>query len=87
MAHAPSDEELLDSVMTLALEIARTAPDAADQALRIADLVRELQGRRSAPDRSIIHDVLEEEALDEDWSDSEVEHATDAIMRGHRSKG
>ncbi len=33
-------------------------------------------------DRSVIHDVLEEEAVDSDWSDSEVERATDAIVKG-----
>jgi hypothetical protein len=84
VAQAPSEEDLLDAIMTLALEIARTSPDVTDKALRIADLVGELRILCVQPDRSLVHDILEQEAVDSDWSDGDVERTTEAIVKGLR---
>lgn len=86
MPQVPSDDGLIDAITTLALEIAQTSPEVSAKALRIAELACELRKRRSRPDRSVVHDVLEEEAVDSDWSDSEIERATDAIVKGFHDK-
>jgi hypothetical protein len=50
--------------------------------MQIVDLLQELRRHRSVLDRALVHDVLEGEALDTDWSDSEVDRTTDAIVKG-----
>ena len=82
MATPAQQQSVLDAVVMLADQIARTAPECADQAMQIIKLVHELG---PAPDRSLVQDTLEVETADTDVSDARVQTTTDAVMRAVRS--
>jgi hypothetical protein len=75
----PSQHQaVLDSIVMLADQIARTAPECAEQAMQIAKLAHELG---PAPDRDLVKDAIDIETADSDVSDARVEATADAIMR------
>ncbi len=78
MTTAPQHQDVLDTVVMLADQIARTAPECAEQAMQIVKLVQELA---PAPDRSLVQDALAIETADTDVSNARVQTATDAVMR------
>jgi hypothetical protein len=78
MPAASEHQILLDTIVMLAEQIARTSPVSADQAMRIVKLVHELD---PAPDRSLIKDALDMETADSDLSDARVQTTADAVMR------
>ena len=82
MPTAAQHQAVLDTVVMLAEQIARTAPQCADQAMQIVKLVHELG---PAPDRGLIQDALDAETADTDVSDARVQTTTDAVMRAVRS--
>ena len=82
MATPAQQQTVLDAVVMLAHQIARTAPECADQAMQIVKLMHELG---PAPDRALVQDTLEAETADTDVSDARVQTTTDAVMRAVRS--
>ena len=82
MPTAAQHQAVLDTVVMLAEQIARTAPQCADQAMQIVKLVHEFG---PAPDRGLIQDALDAETADTDLSDARVQTTTDAVMRAVRS--
>jgi hypothetical protein len=82
MATAARHQDVLDTVVMLADQIARAAPECADQAMQIIKLVHELG---PAPDRSLVQDTLAVETADTDVSDAKVQTTTEAVMRAVRS--
>ncbi|HEX5867744.1 MAG TPA: hypothetical protein VFY72_08565 [Beijerinckiaceae bacterium] len=69
---------MLDTVAMLADQIARAAPECADQAMQIVKLVQELN---PMPDRALIEDTLSVETADTDVSEARVQATTDAVMQ------
>jgi hypothetical protein len=82
MATPAQQQTVLDSVVMLADQIARAAPECADQAMQIVKLVQELG---PAPDRALVQDAIDLETADTDLSDARVQTTTDAVMRAVRS--
>lgn len=82
MPAASQQQAVLDTIVMLAEQIARTSPECAEQAMQIAKLVNDL-GRQ--PDRDLIRDKIELETADTDLSDARVESTADAVMRAVRS--
>jgi len=82
MTTAARHQDVLDTVVMLADQIARTAPECADQAMQIVRLVQELG---PMPDRALIRDALTVETADTDVSDARVQTTTEAVMRAVRS--
>ncbi len=82
MATPAQQQTVLDAIVMLADQIARTAPECADQAMQIVKLVQELG---PGPDRSLVQDALAVETADSDLSDARVQTTTDAVMRAVRS--
>jgi hypothetical protein len=82
MATAAHHQAVLDTVAMLADQIARAAPECADQAMQIVKLVQELS---PMPDRALIEDALSVETADNDVSDARVQTTTDAVMQAVRS--
>ena len=83
MATPAQHQDVLDTVVMLADQIARTAPECADQAMQIVKLVHELG---PAPDRGLVQDALDLETADTDVSDAKVQTTTEAVMRAVRSE-
>ena len=69
---------MLDAVVMLADQIARTSPESADQAMQIAKLVHELGPE---PDRALVKDTIDAETADTDLSDARVQSTADAVMK------
>jgi hypothetical protein len=82
MPTAAQHQAAFDTIVMLAEQIARTAPECADQAMQIVKLVQELG---PGPDRSLVQDALAVETADTDLSDARVQTTTDAVMRAVRS--
>jgi hypothetical protein len=78
MKGAARHQDVLDTVAMLADQIARTAPECADQAMQIVKLVQELG---PLPDRALIQDALSVETADTDVSDARLQTTTEAVMR------
>jgi hypothetical protein len=78
MATAEQHQAVLDTVIMLADQIARTAPECADQAMQIVKLVSELE---PAADRMTVKDALDLETADTDISNARVQSTADAVMR------
>ena len=78
MAKAAHHQAVLDTVAMLADQIARAAPECADQAVQIVKLVQELN---PMPDRALIEDTLSVETADTDVSEARVQATTDAVMQ------
>ncbi len=68
----------LQTIATLAEEIARSSPEAAHKAMQIAELARELD---AAPDQATVQDALDAQMLDNDLSDVNTQNAASAVVR------
>jgi hypothetical protein len=82
MPTASQRQSVLETVVTLADQIARTSPECADRAMQIVKLVQELG---SEPDASLIKDTIDMETADTDLSDARVQTTADAVMRAVRT--
>jgi hypothetical protein len=69
---------IVDTIIRLAEEIGRTAPECATKAMQIAELARELD---SAPDQATVKDALDAQSLDDDLSDVDTQCAASAVVR------
>ena len=82
MSAASQHQTVLDTVVMLADQIARTSPECAEQAMQIVKLVHELGAGPTATSsrmRSI------SETVDTDLSDARVQTTADAVMRAVRT--
>jgi hypothetical protein len=70
---------MLETIGELALQIARSCPDCADPAMRIADLAHQVSG--GSLDRGAIRDAVEATTLDSDISDTQVDATVDAVAK------
>jgi hypothetical protein len=68
----------VETIVRLAEEIGRTAPECAAKAMQIAGLARELD---SEPDHATVRDALDAEALDDGLSDVNTRNAASAVVR------
>lgn len=84
MTQPTDDDAVLDTIVTLALDIAQHCPDYADQAKRIAELVGHIQAR--GLDRVAIQDAIEGEVAGSDVSDAQVRTTTEAVLRAAREE-
>ena len=82
MSTASQRQSVLETVVMLADQIARTSPESADQAMQIVKLVNELGPE---PDRTLIKDAIDLETADTDLSDARVQTTADAVMRAVRT--
>jgi hypothetical protein len=82
MSSAAQHQAVLDTVVMLADQIARTSPECAEQAMQIVKLVQELG---SEPDRTVIKETIDLETADTDLSDARVQTTADAVMRAVRT--
>jgi hypothetical protein len=82
MSTASQRQAVLDTVVMLADQIARTSPECAEQAMQIVKLVNELGPE---PDRNLIKDAIDLETADTDLSDARVQTTADAVMRAVRT--
>jgi hypothetical protein len=82
MPAASDRQTVLDAVVMLAEQIARTSPESADQAMQIVQLVHELGPE---PDQGLVKDVIDVETADTDLSDARVQTTADAVMRAVRA--
>ena len=83
MAKAAHHQAVLDTVAMLADQIARAAPECADQAMQIVKLMQELS---PVPDRALIEDAVSVETADTDVSEARVQATTDAVMQAVKSR-
>jgi hypothetical protein len=82
MSTASQHQAVLDTVVMLADQIARTSPECAEQAMQIAKLVQELGPE---PDPALVKDTIDLETADTDLSDARVQTTADAVMRAVRT--
>ncbi len=82
MSTASQRQSVLDTVVLLADQIARTSPESAEQAMQIVKLVNELGPE---PDRNLIKDAIDLETADTDLSDARIHTTADAVMRAVRT--
>jgi hypothetical protein len=69
--------EIIETITSLAEDIARSAPECATKAMQIIDLVRELD---AVPDRETIEDAIETSLNDSELSDPQLRTMTSAIV-------
>ena len=81
---AHQNSAILETIVNLAEEIARTSPDCAHKAVKIVELVGELNARDI--DRAAVQDAIEVETADSDLSDVRLASATDAVLRAARER-
>ena len=77
-------DDILDTIATLAMDIARQCPDCADHASRIASLAGQIQGNKV--DRGAIQDALDTQMVDSGLSDLKVRSTTEAIVKAAKSE-
>ena len=77
MASAARRQESLDAILALADEIARLAPDCADRAMQISQLVRDLG---AAPDAATVEDTIAAETADSDLSETQLRSTASSVM-------
>ena len=82
MTAATGSDEVVDTIVSLAEQIARAEPDVAEKAMQIASLAGQL--RTAEPDRETIRDAIETEALDSDMSSARLGATTEAVVRAVR---
>jgi hypothetical protein len=82
MSTASERQTVLDTVVMLADQIARTSPECAEPAMQIVKLVNELGPE---PDRTLIKDTIDLETADTDLSDARVQTTAEAVMRAVRT--
>ena len=75
---------ILETIVTLAEEIARASPECADKAMKIADLAGEIHV--GGLDRTAVQDAIELELADSDMSDVRLASATDAVLKAVRER-
>ena len=68
----------IETIVRLAEEIARMAPECAPKALQIAELARELE---AAPDQATVQDAIDSKALEDDLSDISSQSAASAVVK------
>ncbi len=78
MAGTLQFSSVLDCVHELAHDIARVSPECADKAMRIVELVGDLDLR---PDHGLIQDTIDTHAIDADISDTRVHVTAMAVVR------
>jgi hypothetical protein len=81
MPRAVQSQAAVETIVMLAEQIAQAAPECAAQAMRIIELVNELDAE---PDRALVKDVLEAETADADVSNARIETAAEAVMKAVR---
>jgi hypothetical protein len=69
--------QVIETVVALAEDIARSAPECATKAMQIIDLMQDLD---AAPDREMIEDAIETSLNDGELSDPQVRTMTSAIV-------
>jgi hypothetical protein len=74
--------QVIETVIALAEEIARGAPECATKAMQIIDLMGDLD---AAPDRAMIEDAIETSLNDSELSDPQVRTMTSAIVNAVKS--
>ncbi len=70
-------QSTIDTIILLAEEISRVAPDCATKALQIAELARSLDAE---PDQATIQDALDSQALNSDFSDVGSQNAARVVV-------
>jgi hypothetical protein len=78
-----SPDRALETIVSLALEIAQAAPQCTEQALQIADLAGSL---RPTADWTLVRDAIEAEVADCDLPDPEIDAAASAVMRALKER-
>jgi hypothetical protein len=81
---AHQNSAILETIVNLAEEIARTSPDCAHKAVKIVELVGELNARDI--DRAAVQDAIEVETADSDLSDVRLASTTDAVLKAARER-
>jgi hypothetical protein len=79
---AHQNSAILETIVGLAEEIARTNPDCAHKAVKIVELVGELDARDL--DRTAMEDALAAETADTDLSDLRLRSTADAVLKAAR---
>ena len=79
---AHQNSAILDTIVSLAEEIARTSPDCAHKAVKIVELVGELDARDL--DRTAMEDALAAETADTDLSDARLRSTAAAVLKAAR---
>jgi hypothetical protein len=79
---AHQNNALLETIVSLAEEIARTSPECANKAVKIVELVGELDAR--SLDRAAMEDALTVETADSDISDLRLRATTEAVLKAAR---
>lgn len=82
---SPNPDSLLETIVTLAVEIGQRCPDCADHASRIASLAGQIRG--ASMDRGAVQDVLDAEMADSDLSDLHVRTTTEAVLKAGKGAG
>ena len=82
MSTASQRQAVLDTIVALADQIARTSPECSDLAMQIVKLVHELGAEA---DRTLLKYTIDEETTDTDVSDALVQATADAVMRAVRT--
>lgn len=68
----------VETIIRLAEEIGRVAPECAAKAMQIVELARALD---SEPDQATVRDVLDAQTLDDNLSDVNTRSAASAVVR------
>jgi hypothetical protein len=76
-------QAVVETITMLAEQIARSAPECADSAMKIVELARELG---PGPDRETIKDTLDAATADTDVSDARIETTVDAVAKAARDE-
>jgi hypothetical protein len=76
--HADADA-MLATIAEIALQIARSSPDCADAATRIAKLAGEVRGTKL--EWGAVRDAVESGTADSDLSDAQVGATVDAVVK------
>lgn len=79
---ADDPDAILETIVELAMGIARQCPDCADSASHIASLAGEL--RAGSIDRGVVQDVLEAEMGEGDLSDLHVRSTAESVVKASR---
>jgi DNA relaxase NicK len=69
---------VVETIISLAEEIARTSPESAARAMQIAELARDLEAE---PDQATVKDALDAQALDNTMSDVSTQNAAAAVVK------
>lgn len=84
MSTQPDPDAVLDTIATLAMDIARQCPDCADSASQIASLAGEVRG--AGVDRGAVQDALDSQMADSGMSDLQVRSTTEAVIKAAKNE-